>query len=221
MKKISIVSILSFIFLIICSFIEFLLRNYSFEKAITPLLFGLLILAISGIVSLFVKKDLFFNIIIFLLNAISLGFCLRSWYIFRNFDNQFWITALISLSCVIYLLIFYFLLYIPFFDKHFKAYIWIFVILTFIAYLIVIIFSKTTFVSTFGYFVIVEISFIFAMCRSSKSFIDLFRNITLSSFCVLIVAIIMLLIMLECDGIDGFDFGGDIMEFQSPKKKRV
>lgn len=59
MKKISIVSILSFIFLIICSFIEFLLRNYSFGKAITPLLFGLLILAISGVVSLFVKKDLF------------------------------------------------------------------------------------------------------------------------------------------------------------------
>ena len=220
MKKITIVSVLSFIFLITCSFVEYLLRNYEFEKSITPLLFGFLILAISGIVSLIAKKDLYLNIICFLLNSIALGFCLRSWYMFRSFDNPFWIVVLISLACVIYLLIFYFLLYIPFFDKHFKAYIWTFIITTFVVYLIVMIFTKTTFVSTFGYFVIIEISFIFSMCKRNDSFVELFRNIALSSFCVLIIAIIMLLLMLECDGIDGFDFGGEMIDFNSPKEKK-
>ena len=106
-----------------------------------------------------------------------------------------------------------------FFDKHFKFYIWTFLILTLISYILVFIFSETTFISTFGYFVIIEIAFIFAMCKKEDDFADLFRNITISSFSVFIVAIIMLLIMLECDGLD-FDFGGDLFDIASPKEKK-
>ena len=123
---------------------------------------GFALLIFSGIIILFSKRDILFNIICYIINSIALGFCLRSWYMFREFDNDLWITLLVSLSCVVYLLIFYFLLYIPFFNKHFMFYIWTFFILTLIAYIIVVATSKTTFVSTFGYFVIVEISFIFS-----------------------------------------------------------
>ncbi len=220
MKKITIVSILSIIFLIGCSIIEYILRNHYFERHSTPLIIGIGLLIISGIIALFSKKDIVFNIICYIINSIALGFCLRSWYMFRGFNNDLWITLLVSLSCVIYLLVFYFLLFIPFFNKYFKVYIWLFFALTLIIYVIVVATSKTTFVSTFGYFVIVEISFIFAMCRTHENFEDIFYNITLSSYSVLIVAIIMLLIMLECDSIDGFDFGGDVPSITSPKENK-
>ena len=60
------------------------------------------------------------------------------------------------------------------------------------------------------------------MCKTSESFKELFRNITLCSFSVLIVAILMILIMTECDGIDGFDFGGgSSSELTSPKNKKT
>lgn len=220
MRKIGIVSLISFIFLSFCSITEYLLRNITFNDYFIPLLIGFGILIISGIVSAIIKEDLYFNIVCFLYNAIALGFCLRSWYMYRGFDNALWVQILISFACVMYLLVFYFLLYIPFFDKHFKIYIWSFLILTLIAYILIIIFSKTTFMSTFGYFVIIEIAFIFAMCKREEDFTDLFRNITLSSFSVLIVAIIILLIMLECDGLDGFDFGTDVLDITSPKNKK-
>lgn len=220
MRKIGIVSLISFIFLSFCSITEYLLRNITFNDYFIPLLIGFGILIISGIVSAIIKEDLYFNIVCFLFNAIALGFCLRSWYMYRGFDNALWVQILISFACVMYLLVFYFLLYIPFFDKHFKIYIWSFLVLTLIAYILIIIFSKTTFMSTFGYFVIIEIAFIFAMCKREENFTDLFRNITLSSFSVLIVAIIILLIMLECDGLDGFDFGTDILDITSPKNKK-
>lgn len=220
MKKITICSLLSLIFLSICSIAEYFLRNITFGEFFIPLIIGFVILIVTGIVSAIVKKNLYFNIICFIFNAVALGFCLRSWYLYRDFNNELWVQILISLACVAYLLIFYFLLYIPFFDRHFKFYIWTFLILTLIAYIIIIIFSKTTFMSTFGYFVIIEIAFIFAMCRKEDDFNDLFRNITLSSFSVLIVAIIMLLIMLDCDGLDAFEFGTDILDVTSPKKKK-
>ena len=220
MKKIGIVSLISFIFLSICSITEYLLRNITFSDYFLPLLIGFGMLIITGIVSVIVKKDLYFNIVCFIFNAIAFGFCLRSWYMYRLFDNDLWIQILISLSCVIYLLVFYFLLYIPFFDKNFKFYIWSFLIITLISYIMIIIFSKTTFMSTFGYFVIIEIAFIFAMCKKEEDFTDLFRNITLSSFSVLIVAVIILLIMLECDELDAFDFGSDILDISSPKDKK-
>ena len=62
--------------------------------------------------------------------------------------------------------------------------------------------TKTSFVSTFGYYMIIEAAFILALCDSSNNYLELFRNITLSSYSVFIVAIIIALLMLETD----FDF---------------
>ena len=70
-----------------------------------------------------------------------------------------------------------------------------------------------------------EIGFIFAMCRTHENFEDIFYNVTISSYSVLIVAIIMLLIMLECDSFDGFDFcfcavnGGAVADIVESEEK--
>ena len=220
MKKISIISIISFIFLSLSYIITYTLRLVEFKLNYLPLIIGFVILAISAIIAVIGKKNLTVNIICLILNSIALGFCLKSWYLFRGFDNQLWVGIVVSLACVIYLLVFYLLLYIPFIDRHFKLFIAIFIVLTFIVYFVIIFTTNTTFVSTFGYFVIVEISFIFAMCNNNYDFDELIRNVTISSYSVLIIAVIILLLMLEFDGFDSLDFGADTADFSSPKGKK-
>lgn len=226
MKKITFVSLMSFLFLSLCSLFEYLFRMIPFEKAWIPLVIGIGYLILSGIIAILVKKNIIGNIFCFILNSAALGFCIRAWYMFRNYDNPLWVMVLVSIACVVYLLIFYFSLYIPFFEKHINIYIWVFLIVTLVVYLIVMFESNTTYVSTFGYFVIIEIAFILAMCNHQYTLKYLFRDVVVSTYSVLIVAIIIALIMFAgdgLDGLDGFDIGPDGLGggIQSPRRQKV
>lgn len=220
MKKITIVSLASFLFLSISSLVAYFLKYLSIDNPWITLAIGVGILIFSGVIALFANKKILLNIFCFFISSVALGFCIRGWYIYRNFDNPLWLMLLISLVCVIYLLIFYLLLYIPFFDKHFNIYIWVFLGLSLIGYIFLIAFTNTTYISTFGYYSIIEIAFIFAMCRANTNYKHLIRNITLSTYSVFVVAIIIALIMLECDSFD-FDFGGRESKIVSPKNQKV
>ena len=223
MKKVLFISLISFLFLTLCSIFEQIFRFIIFEFDWIPLFIGVLLLISSGVIACFVKKKLIANIFCFILNSISLGLCIRSWYMYRNFENELWVMLLISVACVIYLLVFYFLLYIPAIEKIFNIYIWSFLILTLVVYLIVISTSQTTYVSTFGYYVIIEIAFIFAMCKTQYTTQRLFRDVVLSTYSVFVVAIIIALIMLGADSLDGVDPSLDIgfEGLASPKKQKV
>ena len=221
MKKITFVSLMSLLFLVISSTMAYFFRYVGFANPLVPLGIGFGIMVVNGIISCFAKTNVVANTFCFSINAVALGFCIRSWYMFRGFDNALWIMLLVAVACVVYLLLFYALLYIPAIEKHFNRYFWVFLILTLVAYLIVVFTSKTTFVSTFGYYVIVEIAFIFAMCKKHTSAKKLFRDVVVSTFSVLIVAIIMALIMLECDVSDGFDIGGGLDKRKSPKDQQI
>ena len=223
MKKITFISLISFLFLSLCSLFENLFRFIPFENAWTPLLIGVGILFLSGSISACIKKNVVGNCICFLINSIALGLCIRAWYVFRNFDNEWWVMLLVSLACVLYLLIFYFSLYIPFLEKHINVYIWIFLLLSLAAYITVVCFSETTYVSTFGYYMIIEIAFIFAMCLYQETSKDLFRDVVISTYSVLIVAIIIALIMLGADSLDGIDgFAGDLGSgITSPRQQKI
>jgi hypothetical protein len=146
---------------------------------------------------------------------------MRAWYIYREIDINVITTILVSFACLGYLLIFYFLLYIPIFDKHYNTYIIIFLIFSVIAYLIIMFTTKTKFMSTLGFYGIIEISFIFAMSTQANHFNHLFGNITVSSYSALIVAIIVLLAVLEVDSLDGLDIGGGDINISSPKDNKV
>ena len=72
----------------------------------------------------------------------------------------------------------------------------------------------------------VGLAFILAMCNHQLTAKHLFRDIVLSTYSVLIVAIIIALIMLGADSLDGLDgIGGDIGPegggIKSPRKQRV
>ena len=222
MKKITSVSLFSLLFLGISSFVAYMLKFTNLTNKWICLLIGVCMLVVSGIISI-IKLGKIADVICFTSNAVALGFCIRTWYIFREFDNSLGIMMLVSLACLAYLLVFYLLLYIPFFERHYGIYMIIFMVLTLIGYIIVIATTKTTFVSTFGFYVIIECAFIFAMSIPTNKFSDLFRNILISTYSVFIVAIIICIMMLAGEGMD-FDFSGDFSGsgdgLVSPKEKK-
>ena len=212
MKKITIVSIASIIFLLCSSLVAYFLRFVTIANPIFYLVIGIIPMLISVGIALLVKKNLIGNIVCSLISSIALGFFIRGWSVFREFDNPYWVMCLVSLACVIYLWVVYFLFHIPFLRKHFKLFFVIFLILSLIGYIFLVAFTKTTYVSTFGFYMIIQIAFIFAMCKTTGSIEDLIRNITLSTYSIIVVALLILLMVLAEDGID-IDFNIDGIEF--------
>ncbi len=224
MKKITLVSIVSILFLSIASIVAYLLKFINNNSKVLFLILGIVILIISGIFAASLKKYKFNNILCLGISSISLGFLIRAWYIFRDFDNALWVMLLVSFACAIYLWVYYLLLFIPFFDKHCGIFTIIFIILSLIGYIIVMSITETTYISTFGYYMIVEISFIIALCMKSNTISNVLRNIVLCSFSIFIVALIMIILMLAGDGMDfDFDFSidGGSSKIDSPKDKRI
>ena len=116
MKKITMVSIFSFLFLILCSMVAEALKYSALTSAVESIIIGLVFLAISGIVFLCMRDYNSANYFCLFTNAIALGFCIRAWHIYRDLNITFSGMILVSLICVAYLLVFYILLSIPKFD---------------------------------------------------------------------------------------------------------
>lgn len=184
---------------------------------------GVSVAIFSGLLALIFKKIKFTKYFSLFLNAIALGFCIRTWYIFRLYDNSILLMLLISLASLIYLWFFYVLLFIPFFDKHCDLFMLFFIIASFIGYILLIIFTKTTWLSTFGFYMIVEIAFIIGLCMQTKSLDELMSTMLICSFSVFIVAVIIAILMLGGDGFDlDFDFGfSGSGKTTSPKKQKI
>ncbi len=209
MKKISIVSLASFIFLLLCSGIAVILDGL-LENQVAALIIGCAILIVSALLAFILKESNLMNIICFLLSSVSMGFLLRAWYINRGFDNSFGLMAFISFGAVLYLWIFFALSKIPFVHRSKKTYIALCVFYAALSiglYIAAVIFTKTTYVSTFGFYMIIEFAFIFAMSLEVNEPNELIRNLTLSTYSVfgvaLIVAVFVILAALggdaDCD----------------------
>ena len=221
MKKITLVSIYSFLFLILCSTVAVALKYSALNSAIEAILIGLVMLLISGVLFLTLRSMHQFNYLFFFTNSVALGFCIRAWHMYRNIDISFNWMIIISLISVLYLLVFYILLYIPVFEEQYTTYMILFLMVSFVAYFIIMFTTKTNFISTSGYYGIIVIAFIFSMSRPAESYEEVFENITTATYSALIVAIIILLIMLECDSFDGIDGLGSDICFESPKNKDI
>ncbi|MBQ2876429.1 MAG: hypothetical protein IJE25_05430 [Clostridia bacterium] len=186
MKKINIVSAASFVFLMLTSAVAILMRR-AFSAAHVPLLIGLGVLLVSGAVAFAVRERLVINIACFLVNSVAMGLLLRAWYMFRGFDNSFLTVVLVSLVAVVYLWFFFAITKIPAIHKSKIAYIItcvVYAVISVIVYCIVVAKTSTTFVSTFGYYMLVELAFIFALGFEVNSKSELMRNLTLSTFSI-------------------------------------
>ena len=241
MKKISIVSIASFAFLTLCSLTEYILRPFMQDQLYT-LLIGVGILAISGIITLLSRDNIGLNTVCFVLSSLAMGILIRAWYINRGFDNTLPVMLLISFITVVYLWLFYALSRLPFIRASRRAYLVyavIFAAVSGIAYLLVMLNTKTTFVSTFGYYMLIELAFILAMSLEVESGRQLWRNLTLSTYSVfavalgVLVAVIMALVCGEgadcdcdcgegscCECLDGCDCGTDLNPGSDKRRKK-
>lgn len=193
MKKITIVSLTSFIFLLLCSAVAKLTEGV-FADFKTPLIIGAAILALSGILAFIVRETTPVNIFCAVLSAVAMGFILRSWYILRGLENSILIMALISLGAVVYLWIYFALIRIPCVRESAGVTVAItalYVVISIVIYILLVLCTKTTFVSTVGFYAFLEISFIFAMSLEVNDTDELIRNLTLSTYSVLAVAVIV------------------------------
>ena len=237
MKKITIVSIASFIFLLICSIVARFTRGI-FDGYLAPLLIGVGILLASGIIALIVRESTPVNIFCSGLSAIAMGFIIRAWYILRNLENSVFTAVLIALGAVVYLWIYFALIHIPVVKESAGVTVAVtalYLIISVAIYIILVLRTETNFVSTVGFYAFIEISFIFAMSFEVNDRDELIRNLTLSTYSVFVVAIIVAVIALMaaagdgdcdcdcggCDGCcDGLDCASDIGGSKASKRKR-
>jgi hypothetical protein len=223
MKKLGLVSVASFLFLALSSVTAYLLRFWDYGYVPVLIYIGIVILVASAIIAAFAKKRIAVNVVCCVISSVALGFLIRAWYVFRGFDNQLWVILLVSLACVLYLWFFYLFAHIPFFRKHIGLYVFLYIIASLGGYIAVVATTQTTFVSTFGFYMIMELAFIFAMCTSTEEPEELVRAITISSYTVFIVAIIIIILVL-CEGDFEFDldfsFDGFDLDVGNGKKTK-
>ena len=182
-KKAVIVNASAFGFLALSSVCAYILR-YVIEDAVTALLIGGGILAVSGICALFTGKAELISYPVFLLSSVAMGFLIRSWYIFRGFDNSLPLMLAVSLGATLCLWLFWLLSKIPAVGRHPVLFTVIYVALSIVAYLLVMLNTKTTYVSTLGYYMLVEIAFLVAMYGEWDDLHGLVRALSLSTFSV-------------------------------------
>ena len=192
MKKITIVSIASLIFLLIASSVALVLKD-ALKSAVAALVIGILLLLISGVIAIAVRQKRGINIFCFILSSVAMGILIRAWYINREFNNSFVTMLLVSLGAVLYLWVFFALSRIPLVRQSRLAYILLCVLyaaLSVAGYIIAVLKTETTYVSTLGYYMLIEFAFIFAMSLEVHNTDELIRNLTLSTYSVFVVAVI-------------------------------
>lgn len=169
------------------------------------------------------RKHTIVTVVTLALNAISMGFYLRAWYINRGFDNPLWLILLVTLLASLYMLVYVLPLFIPVLREHCAWYSIAFVVLSIAGYICLIVFTKTTWVSTLGYFGILQLGFSFALLYNSEEKSCTLRSLQIASYSVAICAIIIIIIALGGDGLDGLDGLGDglFLGGSSKKEKKV
>lgn len=230
MKKISLVSAASFLFLGVSSFVAVMLREVLTHQLLA-LVLGALILVFSGVLAIFGKDRVALNATCFFISSVAMGVLIRAWYINRGFDNSIGLMLLISLLAVAYLWVFFALSRLPFIHGSRGAYVAfciIYAVLSGVGYFIVMINTDTTYVSTFGYYMMIELAFIFAMSLKVNNGRELLRNLTLSTYSVFAVAVIVAVFVIiaalsdggcDCDGCDCCD-GIDCADFSDGNEKK-
>lgn len=202
MRKLSYLTLFSIVFLFFSAIVTSLTGMIRFKSAWIPLIIAFAILILSTVLSVVCRdnlngKSLFMTA----LNSIALGFAIRAWYIFRNIDNPVRVLLPVALAASAVLIFFYAISLIPFVDRHYSVFFWILSALILALYITVAVLTRTTFMSTFGFYLIFTWTLTLCMCNCSE-FESLYTQMLIASFSIWVVAIIILLLMLDGDGFD-------------------
>ncbi len=170
------------------------------------------ILVVSVILSLALRKNPTYKLFSVFINAVSMGFYLRSWYINRGFDNALWLMLCVSLLAAAYMFIFILPLYVDAINRHYGWYLLVFTVLSIVGYVCLVVLTKTTWVSTLGYYGLLQLGFIMTMSMDGSNRLKLYNSWQVASYTVAVCAVIILIIVLGGDAagdfLDGFSGGG-------------
>ena len=180
------------------------------------------VLGLGLLLLLLIRRYNFVKLIIVAINAVSMGFYLRSWYVNRGFDNPLWLMLAVALLASVYFVVFLLPLLIPALNRHYGWYLLIFTLVSIVGYVLLVVLTKTTWVSTLGYYGILQLAFIISLSFKCNERKELYNSFLVASYSVAVCALIILLIVLgEGDGLDGLDglsnIGGG---FSSPVEKK-
>lgn len=207
MKRIGRMLLASFLFLTVCSVVGYLARYTNIANF--WVMFGIASGVLAVGIGLGFVKHVAAKIVAFFVNAVAMGFYLRSWYINRGFDNSIWIMLGVAALAVAYTVIFVLPLFIPAVSRHYGIYATVFILLSLGGYIALVVCTTTTWVSTLGYYGILQLSFILGTSFSCNDLEDEARALWLSSYSIIVCAAIILLMVLGGDGCDGCDGCGD------------
>lgn len=206
----------SFLFLTVTSLVGY--TAYFFNITDFWIMFGIAsgVLVVGILIGIIKHKSA--KIVSFFVNAVSMGFYLQSWYINRGFENSVWLMLGVATLAVAYMMVFALPLLIPAVNRHYGIYLIIFILLSLGGYVALLVFTKTTWVSTLGYFGLLQLSFILGSSFDCTDFDDEIRALWLSSYSIVVCAAIILAIVAGGDSCDASCdcCGGDVT---SPVKR--
>lgn len=160
------------------------------------------VLVAGAVLAISLRDKASVKVVTLIINAVSMGMFIRCWYINRNYDNPLWLMLSVSLLAALYLAVFMLPLIIPIVRRHCAIYLLVFIILSIAGYVCLIVFTKTTWVSTLGYFGILQLGFCIALLYNGGDS-NMLRSFQLASYSVALCAIIIAVIALGGDGLDG------------------
>ena len=219
MKRIGRTILASFLFLTVCSLTGYL----AYFTKITNfwIMFGIASgVLVVGVAIGFVKRSPC-KIVSFFVNAVAMGFYLQSWYINRGFHNSIWLMLGVAALAVAYTVLFALPLLIPAISRHYGIYVTLFVLLSLGGYVALVVCTTTTWVSTLGYYGILQLSFILGSSFTCGDWDDEMRALWISSYSIVVCAAIILLVVVGGDGCDGCDGCCDCSgDLSSPVQRR-
>ncbi len=163
------------------------------------LVVGLLLLVFCG-------KHNAVKCVVTVINALSMGCYLRSWYINRGFDNSLWLMLFVVALATIYYLVAILPMAIPAVEAKKGLYLTLFVIASVVLFVLLVIFTKTTWVSTLGYFGLIQLGFVICLALDEKQ--KIYNAMVASTYTVAICAVIILIVVLSASS----DGGGSILD---------
>jgi len=221
MNRILKTGIVTFLFLLVSSVTGYFAKYIPINEFWPMFGIGSGVLVLGLIILAFFHKHQKIKPFILVLNAISMGFYLRSWYILRGFENELWIMLLVSLLATLYFLVYALFLIFPIINKYYGWYLLVFILLSIGGYICLLFLTKTTWVSTLGYYGIIVLSFILCLSVEDKTTNEKYNRLLIGSYSIAICALIIAIIALGGDGLDGFDIDlGDFSSPSSPKRKQ-
>lgn len=174
------------------------------------------ILIVCAIIAIIVKKKSY--LFVTLINAVAVGIAISSLYTHFNFSPPVWQTALVAIGTAIIFCVFLLLTKTPLFKRHYVICGIVFLTLVLTAEILCMVFVSP-YVFGFALFLFMTLAgHVLSLSSSANNFDELIKNLTICSFTVLILAvIIVILIISQGDGADGL---GDFLSGASPTRAK-